>query len=160
MLVPFICNDCGEAGSVLLEQEADIPRCPRCAGELSIERTGDEEPVFLHGDLDDDVVSWVSQPSESPEVRSGGEIVCSACGYAGVMSYDSDQGDAICPACMTVFRKKRPPGYVTIDCPSCGQIVEYSDIDRGKTIICPGCKYFLGCLVPPEKHAYRSRGLR
>jgi hypothetical protein len=44
-----------------------------------------------------------------------------------------------------------------VDCPGCGKAVEYSDKDRGKTILCPGCNYFLGCLIPAEKHTYRKR---
>jgi len=160
MFVHFHCADCGEAGSVSVELEADIPTCPRCGRVLSVERSGDEERAIHHGDVEDDVVSWVSQPLERTEARSDGEMICTDCGYAGAMSYDPDQGGVICPACTMVHRPKRPQGYGTIECPGCGRTVEYSDLDRGKTIICRGCKYFLGCVVPPEKHAYRAHRAR
>jgi phage FluMu protein Com len=160
MLFPFVCTACGVYGSISVGPDAGILKCPRCAGVLSVERAGDESQTALEKPIDDIILSWVSQPRELPDDRPADDNICPACGLDGVMSCDSARGDTICPACMSVYWRKRPRGYGTIDCPSCGRTVEYSDIDRGRTIICPGCKYFLGCLVPPEKHAYRARGLR
>ncbi len=156
MLVPFICTDCGQSGSASVESEADIPPCLHCGRKLAVDRGSDEELAIVRAQLADEIVSWVTQPLETPEADSGSEMICPDCGYAGAMPFDPDHEGVICPACMAVHRRKRPPGYRIVECPGCGGTVEYSDLDRGKTIICVTCKYFLGCLVPPEKHGYRT----
>src|ERR1700722_17024742 len=114
MLFQFDCTDCGAYGSISVEPEPVILRCPRCAGVLSVERTGDESRTILHESIDDDIVSWVSQPREWPDDRPDVDDICPACGLNSVMSCDSARGDTICPACMTVYWRKLPRGYGTI----------------------------------------------
>jgi hypothetical protein len=152
----FVCTDCGVYGSISVGPEAGSLRCPRCSALISIEPTGDVSQDALHKPVDDMIASWVSEPGESAEERLDADNICPSCGLDGVMSCDSARGDTICPACMTVYWREKPRGYGTVACPGCARTVEFSDLDRGKTIICEGCKYFLGCLVPPEKHAYRA----
>jgi hypothetical protein len=36
-----------------------------------------------------------------------------------------------------------------IKCPECGHEIGVTAEDRGKTVVCPGCSYFLG--TPVEK---------
>ena len=45
-------------------------------------------------------------------------------------------------------------------CPNCGKAIDLRENDRGKTTICPNCKYFLGCVLPSPKHVYRRHGVR
>ena len=37
-----------------------------------------------------------------------------------------------------------------IDCPNCGRAIEVHDLDAGKSVICPSCNYFLGCMKKRE----------
>ena len=159
MLVHVVCMACGEYGSIFGRRRSgdDPPACPRCGRAARGRAPATSRQRSSMRPIDENIVSWVSQPREWPDHRPDVDDTCPGCGLMGVMSCDSARGDTICPACMKIYWRERPRGYGTIACPGCGQIVEYSDIDRGKTIICPGCKYFLGCLVPPEKHAYRRR---
>jgi hypothetical protein len=110
--------------------------------------------------IDEQVLSWLSQPSGSAPLSAGGDLTCRSCGYEGLMQYDSVQGDTMCPACMAVYTTRPTGDRRVIDCPGCGQAVPYGERDRGKTILCPACKYFLGCLIPAEKHRYRTGSAR
>jgi hypothetical protein len=163
MLVDVVCEACGEACCALIEDEADLPGCPRCGGRLSVEAGLSEARDCYERGSDDEIVSWVSQPSEAATSLSDRKAVCPSCGLSGVMWLDTDRSGSICPACLMVYRTDPPASLRSVACPGCGEPVEYSDLDRGRTIICGECKYFLGCLVPPEKHPYRVRrraGLR
>ncbi len=160
MLLYVICEACGIAGNVLVADEANLPRCPRCEGRLSVGAKGGAGRGHEERGFDEEIVAWVSQPSELAASHPDSDVVCRSCGWAGVMPFDSDRGDSICPACLAVYWMKPPPGHHSVACPGCGQPVEYSDLDRGKTILCGACNYFLGCLVAPEKHAYRNRRRR
>jgi hypothetical protein len=163
MLLYVTCEACGVAGSILVADEANLPGCPRCDGRLSVRARGGAERSTRVRGFDEEIVAWVSEPYAAAPVYPDQEVVCRACGWAGVMPFDSDRGDSICPACLAVYWLKPPPGHRSVACPGCGQPVEFSDLDRGRTILCPACNYFLGCLVPPEKHPYRARrrsGLR
>jgi hypothetical protein len=157
MLLHVVCESCGVAGRVLVADEAHLPRCPRCETRLAIAAGGGEDPENRQPGFDEDIVAWISDPPGATASHPDVEVVCRRCGWAGVLPLESDRGDSICPACLAVYRLKPPPGHRVVPCPGCGQPVEYSDLDRGKTILCPACNYFLGCLVPPEKHPYRSR---
>jgi hypothetical protein len=157
MLIDVVCEACGEAFSVLIEDEADLPGCPRCGGRFSVEAGLCEARDYCDRGSDDEIVSWVSQPSEAPTALRDRESVCPSCGLEGVMWLDSERTGSICPSCLVVFRSDAPASLRIVACPGCGEPVGYSDLDRGRTIICGACKYFLGCLVPQEKHAYRAR---
>ncbi len=152
----FVCYGCGVYGHISVGPEAGILKCPRCASVISIEPTGDASRDALDRPVEEMIASWVSESGESREAQPDVRTLCPSCGLDGVMSCDSARGDTICPSCMTVYWREKPRGYGTVACPGCARTVEFSDLDRGTTIICAACKYFLGCLVPPEKHAYRA----
>jgi len=48
-------------------------------------------------------------------------------------------------------------GQHAVDCPNCRQPIEVHEKDRGKTIVCPQCNYFLGCVLRSEKRRYGAR---
>ncbi len=157
MNVDVICLACGEAGSILVDDEGDIPGCPRCGKPLAFDAGRVYERAMPSRKIDDDVVSWVSRPFEPADAKKGVDAICSVCGDGVLMPLVSDLADAICLSCLASIETKPVLTYREVDCPGCGEVVRYSDLDRGKTIICRACNYFLGCLVPPEKHAYRRR---
>ena len=71
------------------------------------------------------------------------------------MQYDSERGDTICPACLAIYRT-RPESVRRrlMDCPNCQKPIELHESDRGKTIVCSECNYFLGCVLLPEKRRF------
>jgi hypothetical protein len=155
------CSSCGEDGRVLAEDRQDLPSCPRCGGSLVWESPHSDEAEPPRDAVDADILSWLSQPlplpSPSSQPRASDDLDCPFCGYRGLMPFDSDRGDTLCPACLAVYQMRSLPGQQSVDCPNCEQTFEISDRDRGKTILCPVCHYFLGCLIPAEKHSYRKR---
>ena len=157
MLLIAICETCGDVEIVRIADDANLSRCPRCQGRAPVGTRGDEERDHEERNFDEEIATWVSEPSKAVVSHPAGEVVCRQCGWAGVVPFDSARGDSICPACLAVYWLKPPPGHRSVACPGCGQPVEFSDLDRGKTILCRACNYFLGCLIPPEKHAYRAR---
>jgi hypothetical protein len=160
MLLHVTCSSCGEAGSILVEHEEDIPRCPQCGHSLGVETRATKKSQALAAGIDDDIVSWLAAAPLAPERESVPVATCMSCGYEGLMEFDSDRGDTICPACLAVTRTAPRDNRRHVDCPGCGRSVDFSEKDQGKTIICPSCKYFLGCLIPAEKHSYRKRRAR
>ena len=106
--------------------------------------------------IDDKVVSWLSQPAFAPLPKSDAVASCTSCGFEGLIQYGPERGDTICPACLAVCsaRPERPREHV--DCPNCNRAIEIREIDRGRTIVCPDCHYFLGCMFPPEKRRFAA----
>jgi hypothetical protein len=156
MRLQINCSACGLVGTVLVEEEPEIPRCPRCGGPLAVESVPTETSAAHRGAIDDEIVSWLSRSAPASERSTDVDLACSSCGFAGLMPFDSARGDTICPACLAVYRTKPISDHRAVTCPACGLSVEVSDRDRGKTILCPDCRYFLGCVIPAEKHAYRG----
>ena len=153
MLLHLSCASCGEVFRILTEDPGNIPRCPRCGHRFDVNSSSDDEPIVERPRIDDIIVSWLSQSSDSSERDSAGDATCQWCGYAGMI-----RGDAVCPVCLEVNPAQTPPRPPTVDCPNCGQSIDLLENDRGKTTICPGCKYFLGCVLPAPKHVYRKPG--
>jgi hypothetical protein len=154
MLGRFRCPNCGEHGGILAEEGSGIPRCPRCAHSLLIEPLIGDRPETANRDIDDAVVSWVSQPAPAPASKTDRVAACRACGFEGVMQYESDRADTICPACLSVFRSRPERSGQVVPCPNCAQPIELGEKDRGKTIVCAACNYFLGCVLPFEKRRF------
>ncbi len=140
---------------ILSEDSVPFPPCPHCGHRLAVILAVDGEPIGVRPRIDDDIVSWLSQPadSNSSERDAAGDSTCQFCGYAGMI-----RGDAVCPVCQEVNPAQTPPGPPTVACPNCGQPIDLRENDRGKTTICPNCKYFLGCVLPSPKHVYRRHG--
>jgi uncharacterized protein YbaR (Trm112 family) len=149
------CPCCRETARILAEDLGHLPCCPVCGHELAIVSSSEAEGPGRGGATAEAIQSWLSEPGGAPAAASG-DVTCLACGYTGLMEFDSAHGDRICPACLAVYRTRATDKYQTVACPGCGTSFEISQRDRGKTIICPACKYFLGCVIPAEKHLYRK----
>ena len=143
------CPSCGEA-------TPGSGSCPRCGGNLP-------DPV------DDFIASWMAA-ADSPGPRRAEDVECRDCGYSGEMS--TVEGRLVCPACGA----RHPPRQVAdapaaarvedvpvpardIDCPNCGRAIEVHDVDAGKSVICPSCNYFLGCMKKRETRPWWLRRL-
>jgi hypothetical protein len=148
----------------LIGDDAEIPNCPRCGRSVTIERSSAQQIVALDqptaaGAVDDDsIVSWLAGAASSPPARSDGDAECPACGYQGLMAFDPERADLICPACLEDYPTKPAPARAEHRCPHCGRAIEIGEEHRGRTIICSGCKYFLGCLLPTEKRKHWQMG--
>jgi hypothetical protein len=131
-----------------------LVRCPSCGGDWAEAEVRCPSCGF-EAAAEDVVASWLAaEPGES--VRgSGEEAICLACGYEGPLVEGLDEGRVLCPACGTPWQK---PGVVReAACPDCGKVILLTEEDRGRTIVCPGCHAFLGCLLEPDR---RGRGRR
>ena len=153
MQLRLTCASCGEVARILTEDLGDIPQCPGCGHRFNVNSLSDGEATVERPRIDDIIVSWLSQSLDSSERDSAGDATCQRCGYAGMF-----RGDAVCPVCREVNPVQTPSGPPIVDCPNCGKAIDLLENDRGKTIICPGCKYFLGCVLPAPKHVYRKLG--
>lgn len=132
MQTPIACPSCGQ------ESPGTWSRCPSCGTLL---------------DDDDVIVRWVASPTEGRSLAA--DSSCSSCGYTGPMDRHSDLVSEVCPACAAV---QDQPGHANVligshkgSCPDCGFEIRLSEDDRGKTVICPRCKRFLGCLLRDER---------
>jgi uncharacterized paraquat-inducible protein A len=153
MLHHVTCPACGGDGTILVENSAVMPRCPVCGHTLVVippSGLGDQAPVST-----DQILEWLSETGETSSGASSSETACFSCGYSGFVSRDSDRAAMICPACGKLDRPRTGGFTRTFDCPNCGTAFELSQRDRGKTIVCARCKYFLGCVWPWEKPRWR-----
>jgi hypothetical protein len=129
MLSPATCPACGAGWDA-----ADLS-CPACGFFSSAAPRAE-----------DLIASWVatSAPAESPSTDR--DTVCVACGYEGPMVASPDGHPGPCPACGDPW-PDRADIIRKVTCPDCGEPLPLTEGDRGKTIICPGCRSFLGCLM-------------
>jgi hypothetical protein len=131
---PFDCPQCGASGDIYSRI------CRKCGVSLpKLPIPGDEL-----------IASWLSLDPDPADSRPAvGESVCPKCGYTGEMA--SERGRTRCPACFSEYvgdRAREPsPVRLVIACPHCGVPIRVSDNDRDKTILCPQCKCFLGCVL-------------
>jgi hypothetical protein len=96
--------------------------------------------------VEDLIASWVvtSTPPEPPSAER--DTVCLACGYEGPMESSPDGHRGPCPACGDPWPELG--GIIRkVACPDCGEVIPLTGEHRGKTIVCPRCHSFLGCLV-------------
>jgi len=92
------------------------------------------------------IASWVvtSTPAEPPSAAR--DPVCVACGYEGPMVPSPDGDRGLCPACGDPWQDRG--GVIRkLVCSDCGQVLLLTERHRGKTVICPGCRSLLGCLI-------------
>src|SRR4051812_44230080 len=105
------------------------------------------------GQGDDEVLAWVSGPARpAPAGQDGG---CPTCGFAGELI--AGPNAVTCPACQAEYPKLVPgqgPVLLMARCGGCGLAIGITDHDRDRTLVCPRCKYFLGCVLPrfPRRH--------
>ncbi len=95
------------------------------------------------------IASWVDKPTHSGSPPDARDAVCVACGYEGPMVPARDGGRGLCPACDSLWQD-RLSVVKRLTCPDCGHILLLTEVDRGRTIICPGCRNLLGCLLDRE----------
>jgi uncharacterized paraquat-inducible protein A len=155
MRLDLICASCGEAVRILADDRGGFALCPSCGHRFGVVWASDSDPIAARPRIDDDIVSWLTQSSDSSVPDSAGDATCQSCGYAGMI-----RGDAVCPVCRAVNVAQASPAPPTVDCPNCGKAIALIESDRGKTTICPSCKYFLGCIQPGPKHVYRKLGAK
>ena len=125
--------------------------CPRCGARFVL------EPVII----DETVTSWIGMgpvptsagPSRLPLGTAGH---CAVCGYSGPMLADETMAYPDCPACGASQRDRAIGRWLRVECPECEKPIE---AERGKSVVCPHCKRFLGCLNPEEPKPRWWRGL-
>jgi hypothetical protein len=153
MLCHVHCPACGGDGTILVEDPALLPRCPTCGHPL-----GAMQPTGRSGQATVDteqILSWLSESGPTQSSVSSPETTCATCGYTGPMERDPDRGGMFCPACLGAYRPRANRLTRTFDCPDCGTAFELAEHDRGKTIVCPACKHFLGCVWLEDKRGRR-----
>jgi hypothetical protein len=69
---------------------------------------------------------------------------------------DPERAVAAANACFAVSWTGRRPVQQFVNCPNCERKIEVYESDRGKTIICSDCQYFLGCVLLPEKRRFEA----
>lgn len=158
MLIRLSCPACGELGDEVVYLDRDEVACPSCGQWLRVQ----VEPQPVGGAPESHITQWVRatgshRPHHRPSPREGD---CRACGFTGEMLQGVEPGIEYCPACGAPHRRAvtaareatlRPaPQAVTksVDCPECGRPIV---AERGKTVICPACNSFLGCLLPEDR---------
>ncbi len=155
MQFELACESCDEVFFILAEELGNICFCPRCGRRCAAVDRANGEPFAGNPSIDDIVVSWLGQTPSTCEPVTPGVATCQSCGYPGMT-----RGQAICPACGADNRPRPPEVIGTVDCPNCGQAIELLANDRGKTTICPRCKYFLGCVNQASKPLHRGLFVR
>jgi hypothetical protein len=154
MVCRFQCPNCGEHGWVLSDEPTVAPRCLRCGHRVEVEPPAVEVTPRDSRAIDDTVASWLSQPSLAPMPRSDAVACCVSCGFGGLLPCASPKGDTYCPTCLAIYRAAPVPVQQLEDCPNCQKPIEVYECDRGKTIVCPECNYFLGCVLRPERRRF------
>jgi DNA-directed RNA polymerase subunit M/transcription elongation factor TFIIS len=152
------CPNCGDHGWLISDESTVVPVCQRCGHRLDVERAESRLPLGETRTIDDDVVSWMSQLDAAKATAPSSQPVakCSECGFEGLTPFDSPKGDTICLACFAVSWTGPRPVCQLVDCPNCQVTIEVYESDRGKTIVCSDCHYFLGCVLLPEKRRFEA----
>lgn len=179
MLLSLPCPACGDRGDRRVEPSNGAVSCRACGKAFLVELIEllDPLPPEPAPTEEQTIASWLGNaPGPADPLVDGPELACQGCGYTGPTVNDPLQPDPICPACGRSIRrgaftgKKIPapaqnqrffepnplPRPATparrVPCPDCGRIVT---AEAGKTVICPGCNSFLGCLVPEDRGSNR-----
>jgi hypothetical protein len=156
MMCRFQCPICGERGWILSDEASVAPRCLRCRHRVEVEPAVLDATPCDSSAIDDSVVSWLGQDPPAPKHDGDAITTCVSCGFAGLMPCVSPRGDTFCPTCLAIYRARPEPVRQRINCPNCQAPIEVHEYDRGKTIVCLECNYFLGCVLRPEKRRFNS----
>ena len=152
MLGAISCPACGEKGRILTDNESDFPNCPLCGQALEAEPVYIATPACEEPTVSD-IVAWLSE--QDPAGGHGvGITTCSSCRIEQMALYESDRGELVCMVCLTLERGRHKASCTLVDCPDCREPLELYEVDRGKTVVCPHCHHFLGCLLHPEKRRF------
>ena len=150
------CPNCGDHGWLISDESTVVPVCLRCGHRLDAERAESRPPSPETRAIDDDVVFWLSQRDTATTSSSEPMAKCSSCGFEGLTPCDSPKGDTICPSCFAVSWTRPRPFHQLVECPNCQGTIRVYASDRGKTIVCSNCHYFLGCVLLPEKRRFEA----
>jgi predicted RNA-binding Zn-ribbon protein involved in translation (DUF1610 family) len=157
MFIDITCSTCGENSRIRAADKREIFRCPGCGRSFEPDSNSSDPCRWDDLAIDDAVVGWIVRSPGEPTTEPAEVDACFSCGYEGSMPYDSEHGIAICPACSAVRRDVPEEIPVVVDCPQCGQPIDVFERDRGKTTVCPHCKYFLGCVLQSAKRRFAER---
>lgn len=172
MLIRLDCPRCGHSGDELADGRAESISCARCQARFALRLVPVAEPTPDDDDGPADephLASWLGAqplPAEAPSETES--LDCFGCGYEGPMVLDPATPWPVCPACgrsrrilpavdavgnprcLPMSNSARPvqparyqPTHRELPCPECGEPLT---AERGKTVICPACNSFLGCL--------------
>lgn len=156
-MLHVICSSCNVDGILLVDESRDVPRCLKCGQPFQVRVTSSANgPSPLDGGPSDDLITtWLSEGPALPSPPRLFDFFCRSCRYAGLKPPKDRFGVVACPACGEIDRPPRRFGRSKTVCLDCGLVFELSPADRGRTILCPGCNYFLGCLLPIERQRHR-----
>lgn len=134
-------------------------RCPTCGERLD----GSGRPCPSCGSAagEEWAAAWVSEPAAAAGGTAEAERLCPGCGYLGPLIVGEDE--AVCPACYVVLPKtsavleREPALWQITRCPGCQLALAVTEADRDRTIVCPRCKYFLGCLLKGQRRHRSAR---
>ena len=102
-----------------------ISRVARDAAvELSAEAGPSEARDGFQRGFDDEIISWVSEPSQAATPLPDRDPVCPSCDLSGMMWIDSEREGFFCPDCRLVYGMTPPASLRSVACPGCGQPVE------------------------------------
>ena len=132
--------------------------CPACGAgwadtDVSCRACGFDNPPLP--EAEELIASWVVITAQEPP-STAPDTVCVACGYEGPMVPSPDGDRGLCPACGNPWQD-RGGIFRRLPCPDCGRILLLTEQHRGKTVICPGCRTFLGGLIDRGGRQRRGR---
>jgi hypothetical protein len=134
-----------------MSAEQDFPSCG-----TSRSATGGKSPDCAPT-ADDEILDWISGPVRPKPLAE--DVVCPTCGFAGEMI--AGRNEVTCPACLALYPKfagGRGLVLMRVRCQGCDLAIGVTDGDRDRTLICPRCKYFVGCVLHrPRRSAWRTR---
>jgi hypothetical protein len=156
MPINVVCPACGDHGTLLVDDSSAVPHCPVCGQPFAIVSLDAEACPAA----DDEILEWVAQAGATREPEPTTDPLCQSCGYTGPMELDRAGLRMFCPACLSVCERRVAILVGQSICPHCGGTFELYEHDRGRSVLCSHCKYFLGCLLPVERPEYRLFGGR
>ncbi|MGO8843382.1 MAG: hypothetical protein ACLQF1_20340 [Methyloceanibacter sp.] len=145
------CESCGVDGILLADESSDVPRCLQCGQPFQVESPGKGYSRGGGPPTEDLIATWLSHSPVGPPPAKSYDFSCRFCGYLGPKPRKNWLGVVACPGCGEVDRPRKRRGRTRAVCPDCCLVFELSGRDRGRTVLCPGCNYFLGCLLPVER---------
>lgn len=132
-----------------MSTERDCPSCDR------MQSAPEAVDPACRPAVDDEVLAWISGPAEARTASD--ETSCPTCGFAGEMV--TGPNDLTCPACLASYPRfvgGRSLVLKHVRCTECSLVIGVTDDDWDRTIICPRCKYFLGCVLRRSRRRHWS----
>jgi ribosomal protein S27E len=158
MVCRLRCPSCGDQGWILTEGPPTVTRCLSCGHPLEIRPIANPTSPRATTAIDDLIVAWLSRSPAAPLPESEADARCPSCGLRGLVPFNSPRGDVVCPTCLTIVRRAtapiQQPVQQIVECPNCTRPIEVYESDRGKTIVCSECNYFLGCVLLQERRRF------